>query len=597
MTDTAQSVAPAAGNASGEARRVRALLWTAWVTGFLVVVVGLRMLAGHPSNRAEVLLLPPDLIALREELHAAPKNEEVKNRIRALDLELRHRYFRHLDANAKGAWLLLGAGLVFVLALRSWAAARRPLPRPLPTDDRDPRRGARVARWAVAGSGAVVALSLALVAAASRSRLPASLAELEAGSAAAAASGPETTGPSPEDWLANWPMFRGPRGDGVAITTNAPMDWNGPEGRGVAWKTPVPAPGFSSPVLWGDRLFLTGGTRESRRVLCYDARSGALLWDQTMPPAPGPAKEVPEIPDYTGYAAPTPATDGRRVYASFGTGELAAFDFSGRLVWSKPLGVPENMYGHATSLVLWQDLLLVQFDQGDGEDGKSRFWALDVATGQPRWEQRRPVPASWCTPLVWEVAGRPQVLTLGEPWVIAYDAGSGAEIWRFDGLGPDLAPMPIVVGDLMVVTSPHNHVSGLRMNGTGDVTATHQAWQHDEYVPDITSPVTDGQRIYQVLTFGDLVCLDGATGETVWEQSLGGEFNASPTLVGNRIYLVSAEGQTVVVEAGPAYQELARLELGEPVRASPAVVDGRIYLRAEANLYCLGPGPTPAASP
>jgi outer membrane protein assembly factor BamB len=189
------------------------------------------------------------------------------------------------------------------------------------------------------------------------------------------------------------------------------------------------------------------------------------------------------------------------------------------------------------------------------------------------------------------VSGQTQVITLAEPWVIAYDIGSGTEIWRLDCLGPDVAPAPVVVGDLLVIVSPHNHVSGLRLDGKGDVTATHQVWQHDEFVPDITSPLSDGERLYLLLTFGDMVCLDGATGAKIWDQFMEGEYNASPTLVGNRIYVVSAEGQMVVIEAAATYQELARSELGEAVRASPAVVDGRIYLRATENLYCLGDRP------
>ena len=579
------------GQADRTQRWARAMFWTAWLAGILLVVVGGRMLWGHPENRAEVLLLPPDLAAAREQLLLDPRDEALLERIRELDLTLRQRYFRHLDANAQGAWLLLGAGVILVLALRELASARRRLPMPRVGDDHDPRRGARDARWAVAGVAAAVALAFVVVSAANRSHLHLAGVGLETLPDAVPLESVPDPGPALEEWLANWPMFRGPRGDGVAITTTAPLDWDVESGRGVIWKAPVPAPGFSSPIVWGDRLFLTGGTRESRQVLCYDANQGTLLWNQSLPPLRGPHREPPELPEYTGYAASTPATDGRRVYAIFGTGELVAYDFNGTLVWNKMLGPLENTYGHAASLVFWRDLLLVQLDQSDGTDGKSRLYALDGATGQVRWEQPRAVPASWATPLVWEVAGEPQVITLSEPWVIGYDAVSGTEVWRLDCLGPDVAPMPVVVGDLVVVASPHNHVSGLRLDGRGDVTTTHHVWQHDEFVPDVTSPVSDGERLYLLLTFGDLVCVDGATGAKVWDHFVEGEFNASPTLVGNRVYIVSAEGQTLVVEAGDTYQELARSELGEAVRASPAMVDGRIYMRAEQNLYCLGASP------
>ena len=390
--------------------------------------------------------------------------------------------------------------------------------------------------------------------------------------------------------MANWPMFRGPRGDGVASTTNAPIRWDSESGEGVRWSSPIPQLGHSSPVVWGERVFLTGGDLDARHVFCFDASSGALLWDRVIPPPPLGFPEPPEVMEDTGIAASTAATDGRRVFAIFATGELAAIDFAGEVVWNKALGVPDSMYGYASSLVIWEDTLLVLYDQGDGTDGKSRIFALDTATGAVRWEQPRPVAASWSTPLVAEVGGESQILALGEPWVMGYSASTGTEIWRLDCLGTDLAPMPVVVGDLLVVVSPGNHVSGLRLDGQGDVTETHQIWQYDEYVPDITSPLSDGKRVYLLITYGDLICIDGTTGERLWEEMLDLEFNASPTLVGQHVYAFRTEGTTVVFEAGEEYREVSRGELHEPVRATPAFVDDRIFVRTVENLICLGAG-------
>ncbi|MFM1944904.1 MAG: hypothetical protein RI897_3886, partial [Verrucomicrobiota bacterium] len=349
-----------------------------------------------------------------------------------------------------------------------------------------------------------------------------------------------------EEWMANWPMFRGPRGDGVSGVTNAPVAWDVESGAGVLWKVKVPHGGHGSPVVWGDRIFLTGGDVEERHVMCFDAAKGGLLWDREVaPPAEGFGQPL-EVMEDTGVAASTPATDGQRVYAIFASGELVAYDYAGELVWSKFLGVPDSMYGYASSLVVWGDLLVVLYDQGNGRDGKSHLYAFDCASGEKRWERSRPVAASWSTPLVTEVGGKARLMVLGDPWVMGYDVLTGDELWRLDCMGTDLAPMPVVTTNLLVVVSPGNHVSGLRMDGEGDVTETHQAWQYDEFVPDITSPVSDGERVYLLITYGDVVCVDGVKGETLWEKSLEVEFNASPVLVGGNIYAFSAEGESVV---------------------------------------------------
>lgn len=580
--------------------RATRLTWFSMVAvaAVVILVTGGRMLFEHAAHDAATLLEPPELTAARETLLVEPKNEAIKEKIRIDDLKLRERYFLHLDRNALGAWLLLGGGVILILAGRGWAAALRRPPRPLMAVLRPdaPLQRASRARLAVATTALVAALGLWIAAHSVSSSLPDSPEAVQALLAAEPEIAPTDPGPSPEEWLANWPLFRGPRGDGVALTTNAPLHWDAETGEGMLWRAPVPHVGHSSPIVWGDRVFLTGGSAESRHVLCYDATNGNLLWDQIAPPPPQGFPEPLEVMEDTGFAASTAATDGRRVYAIFATGELAAFDFSGKVVWSKTLGVPESMYGYASSLVVWHDLLLVLYDQGDGTDGKSRLYAFEGATGELRWEQRRPVGASWSTPLIVESGGQAQIMTQGEPWVISYDATSGKELWRVDCMGTDLAPMPVTVNDLLVVVSPGNHVSGLRMDGRDDVTATHQVWQYDEFIPDITSPLSDGEHLYLLITYGDLVCMDATRGETIYEKELELEFNASPTLVGRNIYAVSTDGVTVVFAAGPEYRELARSALNEPVRASPAFVRNRMFVRGTEHLFCLGDTPPPPAT-
>lgn len=560
------------------------------VAGLFAAGVGLVLLASHFAVPADDPLKSIVLKEAKEKLHANPADDALKQHIRALDLQSRQTYFRHLKLNSAGAWLLIGGAALFVLASRKVSAAAEKLPAPKATvrDDSLRARLASLGRWAVAGSGAVVVLTMVVLSAASRARLPASTKDLEQLLAGGAAQVRPDVAAFIAGQMTNWPCFRGPLGTGVALTTNAPLTWNATNGEGVVWKSPVPANGHSSPVVWGERVFLTGGDAKKRDVMCFDANTGALLWQKTAPPPPAGFAKEPEVPEDTGFAASTPATDGTRVFAIFATGELAAFDFAGNIVWSKHLGVPDNPYGHGTSLLVWRDRLIVQFDQGDAETGKSRLYAFDTATGRELWQQRRALSSSWATPIVVEQTNRTQLIAMGDPLLMAYDIASGAELWRADCLGSDLAPSPTFGGGLILVASPNKHLVAFRPDGAGDVTKSHMAWAIEDGVPDITSPVANGELLFTLTTEGLLSCVEVKTGAKVWDKEASGPFNASPTLVGDRLYLINQKGASFVVTAGREFKELARGELGEPVHASPAFAERRVFLRGVSNLWCIG---------
>ena len=213
-----------------------------------------------------------------------------------------------------------------------------------------------------------------------------------------------------------------------------------------------------------------------------------------------------------GWPASTVATDGRRVYAMFANGDLAAFDFDGKLAWSKYLAVPKNPYGHATSLLTWQDHVIVQFDQGEPEDQLSKLYAFDGATGAVVWQQPRPAGASWATPIVFDVGGQSQVITLAEPWVIAYAPKDGAEIWRANCLGSLVTPSPIFAGGTLFVINPSTKMQSIRPDGQGDVTKTHLGWVAEDGIPDVTSPVSNGELVFLLDSSGIVTCYDAKDG-------------------------------------------------------------------------------------
>jgi outer membrane protein assembly factor BamB len=238
---------------------------------------------------------------------------------------------------------------------------------------------------------------------------------------------------------------------------------------------------------------------------------------------------------------------------------------------------------------MYEDKLIVLLDQGEADDDLSRIMALSVKDGHRVWETAREVPNSWTTPVVIEHRGKPQIITAADPWVIAYDPENGEEIWRADVLFGDVAPSPIYAGGLVLVCSDGTDLIAIRPDGEGDVTETHVAWQTPGTMPDTTSPVSDGTHAYVVASFGLMSCYRLTDGEQIWEHELPeGMYYASPTIVGDRIWLMNREGVMHFFATGSEYEHLGSVEMGESVDATPAFVDGSVFIRGVEKLYRIG---------
>ena len=389
----------------------------------------------------------------------------------------------------------------------------------------------------------------------------------------------------------NWPRFRGPDGTGVTAYSDLPTEWDATTGEGILWKTPIPLPGNGSPIVWDQRVFVTGADETRRAVYCCDADTGALLWQVDVPGTPESTAEPPKVMEATGYAAPTPATDGQRVYAIFANGDLVAVDFDGQIVWSRSLGVPKNAYGHAASLAMYEDLLLVQLDQGTRQDKLSKLMALKGESGETVWETPREVPNSWTTPLVIEHEGRAQIITAADPWVIAYAPADGKELWRAKCLYADVGPSPTFADGTVFIANEFPGMAAIRADGTGDVTDSHIAWEADFGAPDCCSPLATDRFLLVLASYGTLTCYDREKGgEPLWEEDFDdANFTSSPTSAGRLVYLFDEEGKVHVIEpTEEGCKRVSEAELGEPCVTSPAFQEGRIYIRGSEHLFCIG---------
>ena len=584
----------------------RVAVGVAAVAGVFCIAVLVLLGADFTRRLVKDPLDSPEFKNLKLQLAQRPQDEKLKTAIRELDLELRDAYFRQRRFTEVGAYLLLAGCVVFLAAARAAATLRRRLPKPslLPVPQDTDSAMAAAGRWAVAGLatalvGAAVALSLGL-----RSELPDTAAQLAKPSPTAplpperqtSPEAPTTVAgasavPTDEEVRKNWPRFRGPDGSGISAYANVPTTWDGPSGKNILWKAPVPLGGHNSPIVWNGRVFLCGADESQREVYSFDANSGKMLWQR---PAPGPAKppakplELNEESN-AGWSAPTMTTDGQRVFAIFPVGELVAFDFAGKQVWNRSFGVPVNIYGHSSSLLVYRDLLVVQMDQGGPKDGLSRLYALEAATGRTVWEVKREVPNSWATPIVVQAAGRAQLITVADPFAIAYDPADGKEIWRAKCLRQDVGPSPVFANGIVYVANQFPCLTALRPDGTGDVTESHTLWIGEDGLPDTCSPLATEQFVLLLTSEGTMTCYDAKEGKRLWEQDFEANFRSSPSLVGKLVYLFSDEGKTWVVEPTPtACKPVAEAELGEGCSTCPAFQDGRMYVRGQKHLFCIG---------
>ena len=560
---------------------------TTWVAAAFCALVCGAMLYQHSAAAEHDPWKSPQLLALKEKLRAAPADESLRAEIRRLDLEFRQRYFRRLALNLTGGWLLVaGVGALLLAAKSAKRLTEQP---PMPQRRTDAQalalQAAARGRWSVATVGAVVGTGLLALAFTSQSPL-----SDQAGVVNKVLGGGESAvseSPSLAEFQANWPRFRGPDGGGAAKG-----EWNlsfdGTLGGNVLWKSPIPAIGFNSPVVWSNRVFLSGGDAAKRQVFCFDATDGKLLWQRAVENVPGSPAKLPEISEATGYAAPTMATDGRRAFVMFANGDLAAFNFDGSPAWAKHLGVPKNMYGHATSLAIWPGKLIVQLDQDEGALGGSKLLAFACATGRALWERSKPTHGSWASPIIVEAAGKTQIITVALPHVMSSSLADGAELWRAELMEGEITPSPIFAAGLAIVVNPSSKLLALRPDGAGDVTKSHIAWTAEENAPDVTTPVSNGELVFTVTSSGLLTCFDLKDGKKVWQKDLELEVQASPGIAGNRLFVLSTKGDALLVEAGREFKELGRAKFADLFHGSPAFLHGRVYLRGATNLWCLG---------
>jgi outer membrane protein assembly factor BamB len=399
-------------------------------------------------------------------------------------------------------------------------------------------------------------------------------------------------------WAENWPQFRGPNGQGVSSETNLPLAWNADSN--IAWKTEIPGQSWSSPIVWDDRVFVVTATDNgtSCRVLALDTASGKIVWNTELFEQALFHKE-----GRNSYATPTPVTDGQLVYACFGDGSFAALDLHGNVTWTNRDYPFYSQHGLATSPIRFRDLLIMARDGSSDGDDKTLGWqkpwdrsyivALDADSGRHRWTAKRGfsriahgVPAIWTAP-----DGHAILISEAGDVVQGFDAELGGRIWTSEVIGEGKVPS-VVLGDGVVFTAGgfggRDSIKAFRLGGRGDLKETNLVWEQAKGMPKVPSMIYVRPYLFAITDNGVATCMQGDTGQIVWQKRLAGNYSASPVAADGHIYFLSDEGETTVINAGPEFKILARNPLSEHVQASMAVSQRRLFIRTEQNLYCIG---------
>ena len=544
------------------------------VAAMLAGILSVLMIVNYIQTKSVDPLNSQAISQLMTKLQQNPEDKVLIEQIRALDLLARKAYFTHQWQIRTGSYLLFAFVLICLLALKYMSSLEPRLPDLTkglePEETWESRLLSR--KYILYGGLALVlvAFILGLLSQNDLKKIGIVQPGKSQGSSGYA---------SIQEMRNNWPGFRGPEGIGWAYHTDVPTEWDGPSGKNILWKIQIPHPGYNSPIIWGKRIFLSGADRRTQVVYCIDADSGEFLWQTELNDVPGSPERRPQVTEDTGFAAPTMTTDGTRVFALFATGDIACLDFDGRRIWAKNLGVPENHYGHSSSLITYQDLLLVQYDQNTG----GRLLALRTQSGDMVYDLPRDVEISWASPILVNTGNRDELILNSNPHVMSHDPRTGQELWRVRCMLGEIAPSPAYADGMVYVVNDYARLAGIKLGESAEL-----VWEYIDDLSEVSSPLASKDFLFMAASYGTVTCFENKTGERFWIEEFDEGFYSSPILVGELVYLMDMSGVMYVFKADKQYQRISRNELGENAMSIPAFMHDRIYIRGTKNLYCIG---------
>lgn len=547
------------------------------ISGGFTLIVALTMIFSLVQLKIIKPLDNPVLLSVKEQYDKDPANASKASQVRAMDLMARKAYFSSRWQVETGSYLLIAGAIIFIFCQRLISDNEKINP-VLPgskTESSVKQRKTRKYLYYAASITAVTAVGASFLI---RNDLPDLSGSVSNQSVTAEPSSKSKKSSVFKPGNTNYTSFRGQDSRGIAGGSGYPTKWDGPTGKNISWKMALPKNGKSSPVIWEDKLFVTGAEGKVCEVYCINKNDGKLLWTGTASGIPGEPTELPKMDAEGGLAVSTVATNGKVVCAVFSNGNLAGFDLDGKQLWAKNIGVPESSYGYTSSLIIYENILLVQYDSNT----KISLIGFDAETGEQKWETIRTGRAVWSSPVIASLKGIPQLIINGNPMVSAYDPLTGKELWSVECMSGDVAPSVAVNSKMAYAVTDYAKLAAITPGPPATV-----VWEDNTFTPDASSPVATDEFLFISTGTGDVACYNSEKGDTLWTHYFSDQFYASPIIADEKVYLLDRGGVMHILKADNKFSLVDESALGELADCTPAFSDKKIFIRGSKNLYCI----------
>jgi len=561
------------------------------ISAFFIAAFSIMLITNYFQVSSSKTVQSEMIEKLKQANEELGDNPQLQEQIRELDLLARKAYFINIERLKIGIAILLSMVVFFVVSLRIYFAKSKDIP---------DKEIAPIDEWAIksksrkyivwfTGGLAIAGIVFALLSSPhlknfSQKKNIAKVSDFEVSDFDMEMQEDfDKVNESVETEIAQTSVithngFRGNFSLGISSAKNIPVSWDLNTGKNILWKVPMPRKGYNSPVINGNKIFFSGADEKARELFCYELSSGKQLWKLKAYNIPGSPAQVPKTTEDTGLAASTVATNGKVVCAIFGTGDLICANMDGKQLWAKNIGVPDNSYGYASSLLIYGNLLIIQYDNSNAK----KVMALDLETGKPRWaKERLEKHPSWSSPVIATVNHKPQLILVGNPGVTSYNPNTGEENWRVEAMSGE--PVPGAACANGVVFAATEYATMVAINAA---TGT-ELWRADEYLPEIASPVATKDFVFIATSYGVVASFDTKTGEMLKSMEFNTDFNASPIIVDGKIYLISTDGKVFILSAKSNFSLINSFETKEKTFATPAFTDKKIVIKTEKNIYCV----------
>lgn len=587
------------------------------VTAIFIVTLSIMLITNYFQVRGTTPLQVEVVETLKQLNDANANNPELQEQIRQLDLMTRKAYFIRHNHLMTGLYMLIGMLIVLITCIRLYFVNYKNIPEKEidPIDEWLIKTQAR--KYITGGLSVIVVAALFFVILTSphlqkqeqeEEETPAMIAEVieeneitEAEEKIAvtteeSASGtietkveitpkeeptPTTTKteetPPIEVSKVTHNAFRGNNSNGISSAKNVPVTWNFGNGTNIAWKQTIPRKGYNSPVINGNKVFFSGADDEARELYCFDLTTGKQLWSLKAANIPGSPSQMPKTTEDTGLAASGVATNGKQVCAIFATGDIICADMDGKQLWAKNLGVPDNHYGYASSLLIYGNSVIVQYDNNNAP----KVISLDLTSGNERWSKNRTEKVTWSSPIIATVDNTPQLVLMGNPAITAYNPNNGEQLWRVECLTGEVGASACSSNGIVFGASEYSKMVAI------NATDGSLLWEGNDYLPEVASPVATKDNVYIATSYGVVASYDTQTGELKKEHELNTEFYSSPIIAEGKLYLISNDGKMHIFSANDDFRLIDAFETGERTFATPAFTDGKIVVRTENSIYCV----------